>query len=111
MTPQMEVPNLAQIDSPESLANRPSTLGNGYWSIHEAALTVCLKLPQMQTEWSLFRTGSMGAAHFAYCTGSNTPSTTSQSNSWSTLALRAYGTGQALQNFGGTDASTGTVAL
>ena len=77
---------------PPSAAKRSSTLGIGYLSSLDTGFTVRRKSPQIQIlDLSLFRTGTIGAAHSENFTGSRVSSLTRHSNSSSTLALKAYG--------------------
>ena len=64
-------------------------------------LTVCLKSPQMRTDFlSLFSIGTIGANHSANWIGFKTPSASSLSNSSFTSFRIAYGTCLGLQNTG-----------
>ena len=84
----------------------------GYESSLAARLTVCLKSPQMRTDFlSLFSIGTIGAAQSANWIGLKTPLASSLSNSSFTSFRIAYGTCLGLQNTGLAFVSTCSVAL
>ena len=81
------ISSLVNYRTPASLENKSSIFGIGYLSRGEALFMVCLK---SQTFIS-FITGTIGAAHYACCTGDKIPWATNLSSSASTETWRNDG--------------------
>ena len=92
--------SLENFSPPFSCVNNSSAVGMGYSGTPNTGFIVTLLSPQIHTEPSGFRTGTIGVAQSVNSTFSKTPSLSNLLSSSAIFSFKAKGTGLGLKNCG-----------